>query len=600
MKIDERILPIGTLERQFKEPLTEGERYLITYLSKHLPKAEKKEDDWLICAKPQLHWDGYETPDVVIANNNHGIIIFEVKDWDLNLYSQKIIKNKVGVFTGKSKTLYPVERSQEYRDIMIEGIPEIGSEIFQEDTSKQKLIKSVLFFYKSNTELVKKKLSSNIFERQNVIAVGYDVFDDNFSLKKYINNIDKKQKTKLENWTNNFMNWIMPPTHEIDQGEITESNLTKKQKRYVQTKSQTIQKLSGVAGSGKTRVIALRAANLLQEKKSVLVICFNITLVNYLKKQIKKAKLKFKMKNLRVQHFHNFRKRYRIMRDILHMKDDKLLTEKLTEDKKLNYESSKNFDAILIDEGQDFEEHWFKFLKSFLTENEEILFTIDEKQNVYEKEKPNWVGKGNWGILDEGCRIPNKHLDMINQFSKFYLPKFDENPDIKEPEETQLFLFPTDSKFFYEKSKDMDNNKILLDKYIDYFKNKKHHLSDICILTENHPDGIHLKQHLKTTYNDNIKITDIYSTDEEISRQKKFLFSYAPARVEKKLLMSTIYSFKGWETRNVIIFIPNKAKDYLPKLNYLIYTAITRVKDNLVIINNNPYYDNFFNKFKDN
>ena len=64
--------------------------------------------------------------------------------------------------------------------------------------------------------------------------------------------------------------------------------------------------------------------------------------------------------------------------------------------------------------------------------------------------------------------------------------------------------------------------------------------------------------------------------------------------------MSTIYSFKGWETKNVIIVIPNKAKDYLSKLNYLIYTAITRVKDNLVIINNNSHYHNFFNKFKDN
>ena len=152
----------------------------------------------------------------------------------------------------------------------------------------------------------------------------------------------------------------------------------------------------------------------------------------------------------------------------------------------------------------------------------------------------------------------------------------------------------------YEKTQDMDNIKILLKKYIDYFKYKKHHLSDICILTENHPDGIDLKLYLKNTFNDNIKITDIYSTDEKISRQKKLLFSYAPVRTEKKLLMSTIYSFKGWETKNVIIVIPNKAKDYLSKLNYLIYTAITRVKDNLVIINNNSHYHNFFNKFKDN
>ena len=160
MTIDERILPIGVLERQFKDSLTEGERFLIEYLSKHLPKKENKEDDWIICAKPQLHWGGNETPDVVIANNNKGIIIFEVKDWDLTKYTQRRIRSKVGIYTGKSNNKYPIERVAEYRDIMIEGIPEIGHEIFIEDTSKQKLIKSVLYFHTCSTKLVQKKLSA--------------------------------------------------------------------------------------------------------------------------------------------------------------------------------------------------------------------------------------------------------------------------------------------------------------------------------------------------------------------------------------------------------------------------------------------------------
>ncbi len=62
--------------------------------------------------------------------------------------------------------------------------------------------------------------------------------------------------------------------------------------------------------------------------------------------------------------------------------------------------------------------------------------------------------------------------------------------------------------------------------------------------------------------------------------------------------MCTINSFKGWEAKDLIILIPNKSEKYISKLNYLIYTGITRVKDNLVVINNNPYYEKFFQKFK--
>ena len=67
--------------------------------------------------------------------------------------------------------------------------------------------------------------------------------------------------------------------------------------------------------------------------------------------------------------------------------------------------------------------------------------------------------------------------------------------------------------------------------------------------------------------------------------------------------MATIHSFKGWESPNVIFILEPEsdnhdkysisAKENAPEL---IYTAITRAKENLFIINlgNNTYHD-FFN-----
>ena len=69
------------------------------------------------------------------------------------------------------------------------------------------------------------------------------------------------------------------------------------------------------------------------------------------------------------------------------------------------------------------------------------------------------------------------------------------------------------------------------------------------------------------------------------------------------LKMSTIHSFKGWESYNVILFLEPElqdrqvycvsARENVPEL---IYTAITRAKESLFIVNlGNDKYDEFFN-----
>ena len=68
------------------------------------------------------------------------------------------------------------------------------------------------------------------------------------------------------------------------------------------------------------------------------------------------------------------------------------------------------------------------------------------------------------------------------------------------------------------------------------------------------------------------------------------------------LKLSTIHSFKGWEAPTVILFIESEEGD-LQKFKVpsnldnpeLIYTAITRARENLYIINlGNKKYDDFF------
>ena len=114
-------------------------------------------------------------------------------------------------------------------------------------------------------------------------------------------------------------------------------------------------------------------------------------------------------------------------------------------------------------------------------------------------------------------------------------------------------------------------------------------MSDIVILIDTHKEGLEIKKFLEETLKEEAKIMDIFSLN---GSDKKYKF-----RVNSPhLKMSTIHSFKGWEARNVIILIPQKVN-----IDSQIYTSLTRVQENLFILNLNQKYTDFgknnFNKF---
>ena len=59
--------------------------------------------------------------------------------------------------------------------------------------------------------------------------------------------------------------------------------------------------------------------------------------------------------------------------------------------------------------------------------------------------------------------------------------------------------------------------------------------------------------------------------------------------------MSTIHSFKGWEAKNIVIFI-DYAPDTETQLNAIVYTALTRTRENLIVLNAHPRYIEFGEK----
>ncbi len=78
--------------RNAKQKTTDGEIFLLEYLA----NAKHFDDKVEVYFQPCFNGD---RPDIVLMSPNRGVIIIEVKDWDLSLY-QVDSKNKWSVKTG--------------------------------------------------------------------------------------------------------------------------------------------------------------------------------------------------------------------------------------------------------------------------------------------------------------------------------------------------------------------------------------------------------------------------------------------------------------------------------------------------------------------
>ena len=96
-------------------PLTEGEKYLVDFLDKSLPKGSEWDNrqglenynGWLIFLQPYLNGS---RPDIVLFNPHTGLQIIEVKDWNLNHYSWRQDENqRKTLFVTDSKGSYPIK-----------------------------------------------------------------------------------------------------------------------------------------------------------------------------------------------------------------------------------------------------------------------------------------------------------------------------------------------------------------------------------------------------------------------------------------------------------------------------------------------------------
>jgi Superfamily I DNA and RNA helicases len=600
-----RVIPSWEVIKNFKQSLTDGEMYLLKYLDNTLSKDNdflessdlQEYNGWLIFVQPFLNGS---RPDIIIFHPKVGLQIFEVKDWDLTNYSNKIgLNGKLELHVKDSRGTYPIKspiKQVEYYKEKISGqlIPQIGEEV-DKDVNKYGLIKTAIYFHNANT--IK---AQGLFEHISINNSKFPIFGKEKLIKENLRQIVPdsylyKSFYWKKEWNKEILFWLKPPFHSLEQ--TIQLTLNKYQKNFSEPLNGH-HRVRGVAGSGKTQVLAYRAGKLASKGHRVLILSFNITLWHFIRDMIQRSPFEFEWDRFTFNHFHGFCK------DILNhfgqkwpsdYDDSEEIFKSIVPNKVLeviNGKQYEKYDAILIDEGQDYYVEWYNMLCHFLTSRDEVVVVCDKKQNIYGREM-EWLDKrragvekfGDWIDLKTIVRLPERIALITKEFSEI----FNLNQDVKidKIERPNLFNQFTEHSVWWN----INSNDWLfkIDEAFELIKANatSSHGSDTVILLPDKNFGFDCVSHFEKTKG--IQVNHVFESDEDkwSHRHKKSFWMG-----DSRLKISTIHSFKGWEVLNVILFIPQEIYGSAELYNRIVYTAMTRTRQNLIVINaNNSYFD---------
>jgi len=609
-----KVFPHGVTPTQFRPPLNDGEIKIFDLLTSW-------EDEWTIYVQPSL---GTSKPDFIALNDAVGVIVIEVKDWNPNLYRRNAESESKWFIEVNSSGQWhrtghdPLKQASNYKR-------DIFDYFFASTESPQKddqFIKATLIFPQFNprdAKLLVDLISTQKMSRnsQNVKTFGSDFPVGLVKLKAEnpipppLNQMKRIRKHLLEA---EFISDQRTPLKLSGGAKNISENPNNASRRRVR----------GCSGSGKSLGLSHRAAKLALEGKSVLVLTYNLTLSHYLRDLTKRAIESLGSKNndptamrrITFTHFFNLvcvAAKCSWMTDYVDDVWDLRIAEAQNEYSKIDSSGFAiadtgaelmRYDAILIDEGQDFKQLWWDFLRDYvLVKGGEMLLVCDQAQDTYERGV--WLeemkGFGAWTELKESYRVPPDLLPFMRAIVR------DNDLGVKHlapesPADNQQTLWPATRVNWVTAKTTSEIITFAIAEVMRLTDAQDLAYTDVTILCEEHAIGRDIFDSLQK-YKD-FTTSHIFvksggsdprskrSSEEEKQNKKKRFWGGAGG-----IKGCTVQSFKGWESK-AIIYITSKRFDAS-----LAFIAISRVKGEierpavLTIINSNKdfaKYESYF------
>jgi len=380
-----------------------------------------------------------------------------------------------------------------------------------------------------------------------------------------------------------------------DRGMQTEAcslgfSLTRQQRDLVANAAGTdARRILGAAGSGKSVVLAGRAAHLAAEGKRVLLISFNSMLPAYMMDlAVKQSADPKDLHRVTAMHFHAWVRRLaltvgeeeayrRVAHESVFGNNSALVAA--AHEWVSQLADHQRWDALIVDEGQDIWPEWWNLLRSALRKDRsEILLACDPSQNIYsvnpwtDAQMSGCGFRGPWLTLESALRMPPSLCKLAKLFLEQHLPGVETLPP--DPPVGAL-------EFGVRLAWDQVAPVQLAHRSVAAMLRHKHASSNVranaqvVCLVSTEALGLLIVEGLRRAGEDVTHTFGIGNTRAEkyadSMRRKRLLRPGKPG-----LVVTTIHSFKGWESCSVVVAVP---ADSGSRSRMLVYTAMTRLRN---------------------
>lgn len=615
-----------------KVPPTEGELKMIDFLLENL------NDEYEIYFQPFLNGD---CPDIILMRKGGGVLIIEVKDWELTNYHLDYRKRWF-VNYNNSLIKSPIYQVLRYKENMYDLHIQNLLELKLRDYRYWYIVNCAIFFYKENSmdvrdfllspfeqqiefldkrkaqkeaydKLEKSKIKYQLFLSKNIELIGKNNLNPrDLEILLDRNWISKESSSFSSKLYESFKRYFKPSFHSFDDGR--DFKYTNRQLE-LSTSKEGEQKIKGVVGAGKTLVLAKRAVNAHKRTgDKILILTYNISLKNYIHDKISSVREEFYWENFHILNYHDFfnsiMNNLGIEFDIPEDFDnwENWQREQLFNDKyygnielfKGYEEQLEKYSTILIDEVQDYKTIWLRLIKRYFLANcGEFVVFGDSKQDIYNRvslvnNKKELIipdSPGRWAELNQSFRL----TPTITAFASAFQKKFLSEKHIPDEFGSVNFQSALFDKVNYKVFEEIDY-ELIADFIRLYSAKLGSHPNDVCVLSLSieiiREIDFHFRRITKEKSYIMSETKEYYDHLKKVNGQtKKFYKELEKIRKNKKLhfwmnsgltKFSTIHSYKGWEIKTLFLIVK---KDNL-EITYkeLVYTGFTRCMNSLVII----------------
>jgi UvrD-like helicase C-terminal domain len=572
------------LGEAYAPPLSAGEQELLRVLGARLPAG------WTIFVRP--HLDG-DRPSLALLHRERGAMLWDVRQIDISRLagSPRGYRDEDGV-----PFLDPIERINAVRRRLYREYLPAWAEAIDDKPARFGVVRVGIFFPSGELRDLQRL---GLSDRPEVV-IGQGGLESAL-VDALVPNAFRSVEMNDE-WFDTLYRRFSeyhPPTF----GRIRPSR--RQQELIDDVPAPGWRGVEGVAGSGKTLVLARRATKLARERRRVLLVTYNLTLANYCRALVEDAPDRFNRSDLTVQHFHGLC--HAILRGLdlpppIHPagRDDDpdappVSPELLEEQERDHYESRWptavrralansevpsrfSFDTILIDEAQDFSPAFFDVL-SDLQPNGAFLVAFDRAQRLYARVDGlaarmdmRFVKK-----LNATRRLRRRHADIATalgvsrRLATERIELDDDSPALlAEGEARWVTVADTASAIAAAR------------RLLETWREADGYHTDGTVLLV--PSASIGRAVVALLAEGDIDSNHIFPSEEAEKRPRKLAFAPRDQRVK----VATIHSFKGWEADDVVVIEPPSGG---LRSAAALYVALTRSKSRLAVIASSDPYD---------